>query len=66
MNHLMRGTVNLLSFTAVDYSNADPTLEEVLKYLCPPEISSDVESIVQRYRAMGPPPLCANIGETPD
>ena len=57
MNHLMRGTVNLLSFTAVDYGNADPTLEEVLKYLCPPEISSDVESIVQRYRAMGPPPL---------
>ena len=39
MNHRIIGAVNLLSFTAVDYGNADPTLEEVLKYLCPQEIS---------------------------
>ena len=56
MDHLIKGTVNPLSFIAVDYDGADPTLEEVLKFLCPPAVSSDVESLIQRYQAIGPPP----------
>ena len=56
MDHLIKGTVNPLSFIAVDYGGADPTLEEVLKFLCPPAVSSDVESLIQRYQAIGPPP----------
>ena len=57
MNHQIKGQINLLSFIAVDYGDADPTLEEVLRFLCPPAISSDVKSLVQRYQAIGPPSL---------
>ena len=55
MDHL-KGTLNLLSFIKVNYGGADPTLEELLKFLCPPAISSDVESLIQRYQAIGLPP----------
>ena len=61
MDHLIKGTVNPLSFIAVDNGGADPTLEEVLKFLCPPAVSSDVESLIQRYQAIGPPPYALAV-----
>lgn len=49
----LKGWINPLSFTA----NPDPTTEDVLAFLCPPETSSDIQSLVARYQELNNPPL---------
>ena len=54
----LKGYINPLSFFPVDVPGPDgstnrPTLEQILLFLCPPGIPSNVESLVERYRELG-------------